>query len=104
MKVTGWTFWDDDKYKTVDDTYEEYEEAKHVVAEELRKNGYKFSGQSHQYKDGCCPIIDDKFIFAVSMRIWGGIMQRAYNLPDVNGFGYCSWAWSPPEEERYPEK
>lgn len=100
MKVTGWTDWEDNRYKQVDDmTDEEFEEAFNVVAEEIKKKGYKITGNSHQYCDNCCPVIDDKYIYCVSMRSWGAVMAEALGFPKEDKYAYCQWAWNPPEDE-----
>lgn len=100
MKVTGWTFWGNDHYKDLGEmTVEEFKEAEDAVKDELKKNGYKFTGSTHQYVDGCCPIIDNKYTYSVSMRSWGRIMAEAYDVPNEDGLGYVKWAWSPIEEK-----
>ena len=98
MKVTGWADWEDERYTDIDSmSHEELTEATDLVINELKTNGYKFSGEAHQ--NGYCPVIDDKWLYAVSMRFWGSIMQRAYNLPNDDGLGYVIWAWGTPEDE-----
>ena len=101
MKVTGWTYWNDDRFLMIDDmTNEEFHEAREAVKEELVKNKYKFSGSAHQHVDNCVPIIDNKYLFGVSMRSWGHIMQEAYDLPNEDGMGYVMWAWTHPNDEK----
>ena len=101
MKVTGWTYWNDDRFLTIDSmTNEEFHAARDAVKEEIKAKGYKMSGATHQYTDNCTPIIDNKYIFGVSMRSWGGIMQEAYNLPNEDGLGYVLWAWGHPDNEK----
>ena len=104
MKVTNWTYWNDDRFKNIDDLTEiQYNEAKKVVAEEIKNNKYKISGESHQYANYCTPVIDNEYLFNVSMRTWGEIMQLAYNIPNKDGMGYVLWAWTPPEKEILPK-
>ena len=106
MKVTGWTYWDNDRYLFVEDmTDTEFEEATQAVVDEMREKGYKFHGVRHQHDDYCCPIIDNKWVYCVSMRSWGAIMQKAYDLPNEDGLGYVAWAWTNPngETEILPE-
>lgn len=101
MQVTGWTYWGNDHYKDLGDmTSVEFEAAEIAVKNELKEKGYKFTGSTHQYSDGCCPIIDNKYTYSVSMRTWGRIIAEAYDLPNEDGFGYVKWAWSPPEGEK----
>ena len=101
MTVTGWTYWNDDRYLTIDDmTNEEFHEAREAVKNEIKAKGYKISGASHQYINYCTPIIDNKFLYGVSMRSWGAIMQEAYDIPNDNGYGYVVWAWTHPDKEK----
>jgi hypothetical protein len=103
MKVTGWTYWENDKYKDVDDmTDEQFDEATEAVINAIRSNQYKFTGESHQYSNYCTPIIDNEFKYNISMRSWGVIMQKAYDLPNDDGMGYVIWAWQAPGEEVFP--
>ena len=98
MKVTGWTTFSDDRYiDETEMTEDEYQEARKTVIEEVRNKGYKFNGYYHQ--NGYAPVIDDKYIFTCTYRGWGMIMQEAYDLPNEDGFGYCIWAWSAPNDE-----
>lgn len=105
MKITGWTDWEDARYEDLDKmTNEEFEEATELVINELKSHGYKINGTSHQ--NGYAPVIDDKWLFAVSMRSWGAIMQKAYDIPNDDGLGYVLWAWGEPgnEKEVLPER
>ena len=99
MKVTGWTDFEDARYEDISNMpQEEFQKAFEIVKKELKDNGYKFCGWRHQY--GYCPIIDNKWLFGVSLRMWGRIMQEAYDLPNKDGMGYCTWAWNTPEGEQ----
>lgn len=105
MKITGWTHPDNSKYKDFfceDFSNEECDIAEELVVEKVRSNGYKFNGRAHQGE--YCPVIDDKYFYMVSMRRWGAIMQKAYNLPNGDGLGYVRWAWCTPEGQKpkYP--
>lgn len=101
MIVTGWTDWEDLRFKSVDDMNdEEYDEAYNAVVKELREKGYKIAGNSHQYCNNCCPIIDNKYIYCVSMRSWGKVMAEALNIPNEDGYAYCMWAWGNPVDEK----
>lgn len=98
MKVTGWTDFEDDRYLDLNEaTEEEFEEMYNTVVKEIKEKGYKINGFRHQ--NGYAPVIDNKFLFTVSFRMWGGIMQKAYDLPNEDGLGYCLWAWTVPKDE-----
>lgn len=66
-----------------------------AVVNNLRENGYHFSGDTHQSYEFGVPIIDDKYILCVSMRTWGGIMAEAFpnEIDNSNGLGYVMWSW-----------
>jgi len=103
MKITGWTHWQNDYEDIFDsvDTFTEEFKCKiyNLVAQELKKNGYKFTGTHHQKCETGSPIIDGKYTLRCSRRGWGEIMRMAYDIPNEDGLGYCVWAWSVPEGE-----
>ena len=86
-KVIGWTDW----------FSQEYPEHKVSVAVDLavieciRKNGYRFGGDSHQYREGCCPVLNDGTKACYSLRGWGSIMASALNIDDPEGYAYMEW-------------
>lgn len=105
MKVTGWTDWENNEYTDIGNaSFEDWKEATQTVIDDIKSHGYKINGSSHQ--NGYAPIIDNKWLYAISMRSWGAIMQKAYDLPDEDGLGYVLWAWGTPtdEEEVLPER
>ena len=76
------------------------EEIRRVVVSEIRDKGYHFSGDSHQGAPNCTPVIDDRYIYCVSMRDWGQIMAEAYPDEDygkADDLRYCKWAWYNPD-------
>ena len=87
-----------------------------AVIECIRKNGYAFGGDSHQNKEGCCPVLNDGTKVRYSMRGWGSIMASALDIDDSDGYAYMEWymdAWTrtgmagvdcPPRELVYPPK
>lgn len=101
MKVTEWTFWNDDRFESIDEmSDEEFEKAIDTIAKEIKNKGYKITGWQHQNYEHGCPVIDNKYIFCVSMRKFGEVMQKAYDLPNDDGLGYVIWAWSNPNNEK----
>ena len=83
MKVTGWTSWDDPDYKEMfprgSKWIWDYDDVEDVVANEIRKQGYKISGFLHKNKEFCTPIIDGKYKFNVSEHLWDTIMVKVLN-------------------------
>lgn len=111
-KVIGWTDWDGNDYpvnkgSVVTDL---------AVIECIRKNGYAFGGDSHQNREGCCPVLNDGTKVRYSMRGWGSIMASALDIDDSDGYAYMEWymdAWTrtglvgvdcPSRELVYPPK
>ena len=106
MKIIGWTEWDNPKYKEMFSLGEKIdwnklEKVKEIIAKELRDKGYKFAGDYHQNGYGV-PVFDDGTVYQCTQRGWGGIMADAYpnEIDNSDGYGYCQWAWSPPEGQK----
>ena len=101
MKITGWTEWDDPNYQELwpigdtSSTFAKEYAVRKLIAEELRRCGYKFTGGYHQNGEFGVPVIDDKWRYQCSQRVWGGIMAMAYpeEIDDTDGMGYVEWAW-----------
>jgi ASC-1-like (ASCH) protein len=81
-KIIGWT----DYY---DDNYPEHENVtdyvRHLIIDEIRKNGYLFGGDSHE---DYCPVLNDGTLVSFSWRGWGGVMAEAWNIDDSSGMAY----------------
>ena len=111
-KIIGWTDWDGDDYPVNKGSVA----ADLAVIECIRKNGYAFGGDSHQNKEGCCPVLNDGTKVRYSMRGWGSIMASALDIDDSDGYAYMEWymdSWTrtgmagvdcPPRELVYPPK
>lgn len=100
MTITGWTNWfDDNRYSELPNTAGTVEDAKAAVAEELRKRGYKFTGDYHQNGEFGVPIIDGIWLYKCSQRHWGHLMTEAYpdEIDNSDGRGYVQWAWMKPD-------
>ena len=53
---------------------------------EIRKNGYVFGGEQHQYSSNGMPVFSDGTAFRASMRAWGVLMAPIRS--DVDGIEY----------------
>lgn len=112
FKVIGWTDYGCTEYPPNRGS----SAADRAVEDCIRVNGYRFGGDSHQDREGCCPVLNDGTKMCYSMRGWGGIMARALKLDDSDGYAYMEWymdGWSregmpgldcPPRETVYPSK
>ena len=85
-------------------TYEAYLQVEEAITNELRNNGYKFTGDYHQNGNFGVPILDNGKVYQCSQRCWGEIMVKAYpdEIDNSDGMGYCKWAWDEPEEMKLP--
>ena len=96
--VTDWTYWDNSKYEDANerdnlpDDYD-YSEWEDAVIKALREGGYKFSGYYHQDGATGVPVINGKYLFQVSYRVWGGIMAKAYPSENPSENDYIMYAW-----------
>lgn len=111
-KVIGWTDWNDDKYPESDGSVA----INLAIAECVRESGYRFGGDSHQNRTGCCPVLNNGTRVCYSLRGWGAIMAAALNIDDSDGYAYMEWymdSWtrtglvgieSSPRELIYPPK
>ena len=73
LRVVGWVSY-----------YDDYPEkkagwaARNAIIDDIKKNGYLFSGKSHQEDDNCIPVLNDGYAYSFSQRGWGGIMAEAH--------------------------
>ena len=108
IKIIGWTDWDNPEYKEMfpigePADWNAIEEVQQTIADELRANQYKFTGEYHQNGDYGVPIFEDGTVYQCSQRTWGAIMAMAYpeEVGDDN-CNYCVWAWRAPIEMSVP--
>ena len=102
MKIIGWTWYGNPDYVemfpigSVANTDWERKEVEKIIIEELRNNGYRFTGDYHQDGDFGVPIFDNGMVATFSKRQWGALMYKAY--PDdgnyEKGLEYTKWAWN----------
>ena len=91
-EVVGWTsFLNKNYYDFEGKDYKDVYAARLAIIENIRKNGYAFGGDAHQYAKGCCPILNNGEAFRCSMREWGALMAEAWNAPNDDGYGYMIW-------------
>ena len=105
MRITGWTYAEDNRYEEMfDGAQQEYCGKSHddiilIIAKELKGNNYRFDGRYHQNGDYGVPVFENKWKYVCTFRTWGKIMAKAYpeEIDNTDGFGYVKWAWSVPE-------
>ena len=78
-------FIDEDRAKALMQIYREMEQ---TVIEHCKEKGIRFSSDYHQY--GCgIPIIDNKYMFFLTLREWGRIMSDCDD--DYSDKGYLKY-------------
>ena len=82
LKIVGWTDFDSE-YPSATIANEDLSQVISILVDEIRKNGYAFSGEKHQYSLTGVPVFDNGTCLRASMRSWGMIMTFAY--PEVDG-------------------
>ena len=86
FKVIGWTDDSDEKYPPIDGSVAAYQ----AVITELREKGYRFGGDAHQERRGCCPVLNNGAKVCYSMRGWGAIMAEALGI-NTDKYAYMEW-------------
>ena len=75
-KVIGWTSYDD---SSVEDSGNRIGFAeRHAIVDDIKANGYLFSGYDHQEMWDCAPVLNDGKRRCFSQRGWGGVMAEAH--------------------------
>ena len=107
MKIIGWTWYGNPDYQEMypigAETNCDWDrtEVIAVIANELRKKGYRFTGDYHQNGDYGVPLFDNGMVATFTQRTWGQIMYLAYpeDKYKEQGYEYLKWAWIQPEGE-----
>ena len=68
-----------------------WQEAEDVVKECIRRNGFRFSGEYHQYGKYGMPMVDDGSVLFCSWRHWGSIMAEAWDPGGDKGLDYLDF-------------
>ena len=71
-----------------------WQEAEDLVKTCIRRNGFKFSGEYHQYGECGMPMFDDGSVLFCSWRHWGSIMAEAWDPDGDKGLDYMDFYMS----------
>ena len=87
IKVIGWTDWEDNDY---DDGVID-RAAYNAILQNMRENGYFFTGWHHQEDFTCAPVLNDGKIRRFTQRSWGGLIA---DLKGLKGrYSYAAYAF-----------
>ena len=96
-KVIGWDNYDTSEWKDGDASDAVVE----AICDDIKKNGYEFSGYYHQEGWSGAPVLNDGLRYCFSQRGWGEVMAQAHGY---TGFmDYAIYAFATGEEGKTPE-
>ena len=108
MRVINWTSLNNREFAKIGLSDIGGHDIANAVIDEMKRNGYRFSGTYHQYgKYGapvidCYPVIAHPVILSCSMREWGRIMAKVMNLDESDALAYTNWDCVDSEPPVYP--
>ena len=65
-----------------------------IIQQNIVDNGYKFSGEEHQYRKNCAPLLSDGTCFRASMRLFGMMMAGVHGYLDKKEYSYMDFYMS----------
>ena len=93
VKVVGWVDFDSD-YPTKNYANEDIMKIINIIQQNIVDNGYKFSGEEHQYRKNCAPLLSDGTCFRASMRLFGMMMAGVHGYLDKKEYSYMDFYMS----------
>ncbi len=98
IKVVGWTQYDLHEFDEGDSGWA----VRMAVVDDIRKNGYLFSGYAHQEYSNCAPVFNDGKMRRFSQRGFADMMAEAHG--DTDYMAYSLYMFGLNEEQcRYPQ-
>lgn len=98
LRVVGWVYYDEDIPQG-----EKTWAARSAIVDDIKKNGYMFSGMAHQECLDCAPVLNDGKLYCYSQRGWGDIMAEAYDHTDYMSYALYAWDYRIKSEEIRPK-
>lgn len=93
-RVVGWISYDD---ADVEDSGSRIGFAeRNAIIDDIKANGYLFSGYDHQEMLDCAPVLNDGKRRCFSQRGWGGVMAEAHGY--FGAYDYSLFAFGVNEE------
>lgn len=91
LKVVGWTEYDLHEFKEGANTWA----VRMALVDDIKKNGYFFSGYDHQERDNCAPVFNDGKMRRFSQRGFADIMAEAQGDNDYMGYARYMFGLEP---------
>ena len=99
IKVVGWTCYDFYDFPEGDNSWA----VRMAVVDEIKCNGYLFTGEDHQEGPNCCPVFNDGKLRRFSQRGFADIMAEAHG--DTGYMDYAMYMFGIKQEACiFPQK
>ena len=95
IRVIGWTNYSDSRFENDGVTYAEFE----AIANDIRENGYMFTGMHHQGYKYCVPVLNDGKKRTFSERGFGKVMARGHDVYTSGGYVDYAFNWGYSSDE-----
>lgn len=89
LRVIGWTYYNDNLPQG-----EHCWASRSAIVDEIKKQGYLFSGATHQDGSYCAPVLNDGKIYRFSQRSWGDVMAEAHGCTGMMDYVKFAFAHS----------
>lgn len=91
IKVVGWTEYDSYEFKEGKNTWA----VRMALVDEIKNNGYLFSGYDHQERSNCAPVFNDGKMRRFTQRGFGDIMAEAHGNNNPTGYAMYMFGLEP---------
>ena len=88
-RVVGWTDYDGDDAPDSGSPIGFAE--RHAIVDDIKKNGYLFTGWDHEERWGCTPVLNDGKKRCFSQRGFGGVMAEAHG--ETEPYAYARYTF-----------
>lgn len=88
-KVIGWTWYDNSKIKEMDYC----NSAEEAVIDDIKANGYLFSGMHHQECPCGAPVLNNGKMLTFTQRSFGGVMASAHGKNSRMSYAEYAFDW-----------
>ncbi len=97
-KVIGWVNYDNERLEECACT----EAVCSAIVDEIVKNGLTFNGNTHQYREGCAPVMNNGKKCCFSQRGWGAVMAEAHGMCGYMDYSYYAFPFTGDKVDVYP--
>lgn len=97
-RVVGWTDYESDEVPESNGSIGFAE--RNAIIDDIRKNGYRFSGWDHQETWDCVPVLNDGKKRLFTQRGWGGLMAEAYG--QLGSHDYAAFTFHSMKNRKLP--